>query len=165
MQRIAVGHAVVAVAVRGPRVPDGVSSRGGAAGAAAAHQPRGRHHLRVAAGDLRLGRRSGELLAGGWESGARVATATASARMHTYTASAGACFAHAMPARPLHAPRPPSRLLHLASNNQGAAQQLDCQQKLVMALSVDGGDTSATSSLELGLACVGSPTGAWIGKR
>ncbi|GBF95275.1 hypothetical protein Rsub_08306 [Raphidocelis subcapitata] len=39
-------------------------------------------------------------------------------------------------------------------------QQLSCAQKLVMALSVDSGDAVATSSLELTLGCIGSPTGA-----
>ena len=50
--------------------------------------------------------------------------------------------------------RPPQR------QKQGAGQQLDCRQKLVMALSVDGGDAVATASVELSLPCVGSPTGA-----
>jgi hypothetical protein len=39
---------------------------------------------------------------------------------------------------------------------KGAAPQLSCAQKLVVTLSVDSGDTAATSSLELPIACVGA---------
>jgi hypothetical protein len=57
-----------------------------------------------------------------------------------------------------HATSPPRQ--PPPSSKQGAAPQLSCAQKLVMALSVDSGDAAATSSIELTLSCVGSPSGA-----